>query len=195
LSCSASGIFAICCDLTRPTIMGRARTCPWTRMRPYRVLLRGQGVFFAAQSSADCSICMCEFDFRQAHRLPRTGNPGHGSGRIRPDRTADNPGNSTPEGGSGSTSGDAPIRPRLRRYRAHLFFDFFGVLDLTETPRRIATLRIRSGVRFMAFAISSSVLEALASSITRRSSLKDQPFRISRHSRPLRKAAKGSMIA
>jgi hypothetical protein len=51
------------------SIMGRARTCPW-RMRPYRVLLRGQGVFFAAQSSADCSICMCEFDFRQAPRSP-----------------------------------------------------------------------------------------------------------------------------
>jgi hypothetical protein len=31
---------------------------------------------------------------------------------------------------------------------------------LTETPRRIATLRIRSGVRFIVFAISSSVLEA-----------------------------------
>ena len=66
LSCSASGIFAICCDLTRPTIMGRARTCPWIRTRLYRVLLRGQGVSFAAQSSADCIICMCEFDFRQA---------------------------------------------------------------------------------------------------------------------------------
>jgi hypothetical protein len=63
---------------------------------------------------------------------------------------------------------------------------FFGALDLTETPSRIATLRIRSGVRFIAFAICSSVLEARASSITRRSSLNDQPFRISRHSRPLR---------
>ena len=57
---------------------------------------------------------------------------------------------------------------------------FFGALDLTETPRRIAALRIRSGVRFMTFAISSSVLEALASSITRRSSLNDQRLRIAR---------------
>jgi hypothetical protein len=63
---------------------------------------------------------------------------------------------------------------------------FFGALDLTETPSRIAALRIRSGVRFIAFAICSSVLEARASAITRRSSLNDQPFRISRHSRPLR---------
>jgi hypothetical protein len=63
---------------------------------------------------------------------------------------------------------------------------FFGALDLTKTPSRIATLRIRSGVRFIAFAICSSVLGARASAITRRSSLNDQPFRISRHSRPLR---------
>jgi hypothetical protein len=56
---------------------------------------------------------------------------------------------------------------------------FFGALDLTETPSRIATLRIRSGVRFIVFAISSSVLEALASSMTRRSCLNDQPLGIS----------------
>jgi hypothetical protein len=35
-------------------------------MRPYRVLLRGQGVFFAAQSSADCITSMAGFDLRQA---------------------------------------------------------------------------------------------------------------------------------
>jgi hypothetical protein len=35
-------------------------------MRPYRVLLRGQGVFVAAQSSADCIISMAGFDLRQA---------------------------------------------------------------------------------------------------------------------------------
>jgi hypothetical protein len=56
---------------------------------------------------------------------------------------------------------------------------FFGALDLTETPSRIATLRIRSGARFIVFAISSSVLEALASSVTRRSCLNDQPLGIS----------------
>ena len=32
LSCSASGISAICCDLTRSTTMRRARTCHWIRM-------------------------------------------------------------------------------------------------------------------------------------------------------------------
>jgi hypothetical protein len=47
--------------------MRRARTCRWLRMRPYRVLLRGQGVFFAAQSSADCITSMAGFDLRQAH--------------------------------------------------------------------------------------------------------------------------------
>jgi hypothetical protein len=36
-------------------------------MRPYRVPLRGQGVFFAAQSSADCITSMAGFDLRQAH--------------------------------------------------------------------------------------------------------------------------------
>src|SRR6266850_1447289 len=46
--------------------MRRARTCPWIRIRPYRVLLRGQGVFFAAQSSADCITNMSGFDLRQA---------------------------------------------------------------------------------------------------------------------------------
>ncbi len=44
----------------------RARTCPWIRMRPYRVLLRGQGVFFAAQSSAGCITNISRFDLRQA---------------------------------------------------------------------------------------------------------------------------------
>ena len=35
-------------------------------MRPYRVLLRGQGVFFAAQSSAGCITNISGFDLRQA---------------------------------------------------------------------------------------------------------------------------------
>jgi hypothetical protein len=58
----------LCFALTRPTTMRRARTCHWIRMRPYRVLLRGQGVFFAAQSSADCITSMAGFDLRQAAR-------------------------------------------------------------------------------------------------------------------------------
>src|SRR5258705_774522 len=36
LSCSASGIFAICCDLTRPTITRLARTFRSTRTRHRR---------------------------------------------------------------------------------------------------------------------------------------------------------------
>jgi hypothetical protein len=51
---------------------------------------------------------------------------------------------------------------------------FFLVVVLNETPRRIAILRMRSGVRFMIPAASSSDTFALASSITRRSSAKDQ---------------------
>jgi hypothetical protein len=41
-------------------------------MRPYRVLLRGQGVFFAAQSSADCITSMAGFDLRQAQEYAFT---------------------------------------------------------------------------------------------------------------------------
>jgi hypothetical protein len=48
---------------------------------------------------------------------------------------------------------------------------FFSVLN--ETPNRIATLRMRSGVRFMIRAASSKDFDALASSITRRSSAND----------------------
>jgi hypothetical protein len=32
-------------------------------------------VFFAVQSSADCIICMCEFDFRQAQGIVHGGAP------------------------------------------------------------------------------------------------------------------------
>src|SRR5260370_1301544 len=56
--------------------MRRARTCRWLRMRPYRVLLRGQGVFFAARSSADCITSMAGFDLRQAHPLFAIGIVG-----------------------------------------------------------------------------------------------------------------------
>jgi transposase InsO family protein len=50
--------------------MRRARTCPWIRIRPYCVLFRGQSVFFAAQSSADCIINMFGFDYDR-HRHGR----------------------------------------------------------------------------------------------------------------------------
>jgi hypothetical protein len=46
----------------------------WIRMRPYRGPLRGQGIFFAVRSSADCITNMSGFDLRQAH-LRKSG--GH----------------------------------------------------------------------------------------------------------------------
>src|SRR5258708_7341705 len=49
LSCSASGIFAICCDLTRPTTTRLARIA-----------------FCLPHFSADFIICTCVFDFGQA---------------------------------------------------------------------------------------------------------------------------------
>src|SRR6266481_2441083 len=52
--------------------------------------------------------------------------------------------------------------------------DVFFARDLNETPNRTDTLRMRSGVRSMMRAASSSDFFALASSTTRRSSAKDQ---------------------
>jgi hypothetical protein len=52
-------------------------------------------------------------------------------------------------------------------------FYFFLTAALNETPNRTETLRMRSGVRFMIRAASSRDFDALASSITRRSSAKD----------------------
>src|ERR1700730_12818217 len=53
--------------------MRRARTCPWIRTRPYRVLLRGPDIFFAAQFSAAASqICpdlICDSHKGQNWRL------------------------------------------------------------------------------------------------------------------------------
>jgi hypothetical protein len=66
LSCSASGIFAICCDLTRPTITRLARTFQPTRTRRRREQYMPLVAFCLRQFLADFIICMCEFDFRQA---------------------------------------------------------------------------------------------------------------------------------
>src|SRR5216684_3496336 len=66
LSCSASGIFAICCDLTRPTITRLARTFQSTRTRRRREQYIPLVAFCLRHFSADFIICMCEFDFRQA---------------------------------------------------------------------------------------------------------------------------------
>jgi hypothetical protein len=52
---------------------------------------------------------------------------------------------------------------------AILVEDYFFFSVLNETPSRIATLRMRSGLRFMIRAASSKDFDALASSITRRS--------------------------
>src|ERR1700720_2125460 len=67
LSCSASGIFAICCDLTRPTITRLARTFRSTRTRRRREQYMLLAAFCLCHFSADFIICTCEFEFRQAH--------------------------------------------------------------------------------------------------------------------------------
>src|SRR3981189_2229284 len=78
LSCSASGIFAICCDLTRPTITRLARTFQSTRTRRRREQYIPLVALCLRHSLADFIICMCEFDFRQAHAAgvgpPRASN-------------------------------------------------------------------------------------------------------------------------
>jgi hypothetical protein len=71
LSCSASGIFAICCDLTRPIITRLARTFQSTRTRRRREQYMPLVAFCLRHFLADFIICMCEFDFRQAQRAYR----------------------------------------------------------------------------------------------------------------------------
>src|SRR5258705_11256370 len=66
LSCSASGIFAICCDLTRPTITRLARTFQSTRTRRRREQYMPLGAFCLRHFLADFIILSCELDFRQA---------------------------------------------------------------------------------------------------------------------------------
>src|ERR1700681_3893862 len=70
LSCSASGIFAICCDLTRPTITRLARTFQSTRTRRCRALFMPLAALCRRHSSADFTTNMSEFDFQQA-QAPR----------------------------------------------------------------------------------------------------------------------------
>src|SRR5882757_1660445 len=78
LSCSASGIFAICCDLTRPTITRLARTFHSTRTRRRREPYIPLVAFCLRHFLADFIICMCEFDFRKAHAVTAvcTGSSG-----------------------------------------------------------------------------------------------------------------------
>src|SRR5882762_6559938 len=79
LSCSASGISAICCDLTRPTITRLARTFRSTRTRHRREQYMPLVAFCLRHFSADFIICTCEFEFRQAQvvAIDRTGQPLH----------------------------------------------------------------------------------------------------------------------
>ena len=64
LSCSASGISAICCDLTRPTITRLARTFRSTRTRRRREQYMPLVAFCLRHFSADFIICTCECEFR-----------------------------------------------------------------------------------------------------------------------------------
>ena len=66
LSCSASGIFAICCDLTLPTITRLARTFQSTRTRRCREQYMPLVALCQRHFLADSIIYMCVFDFRQA---------------------------------------------------------------------------------------------------------------------------------
>jgi hypothetical protein len=64
LSCSASGIFAICCDLTRPTITPLARTFQSARTRRRREQHMPLVAFCLRHLLADFIICICVFDFQ-----------------------------------------------------------------------------------------------------------------------------------
>src|ERR1700693_6169606 len=66
LSCPASGIFAICCDLTRPTITRLARTFQSTRTRRRRERYMPLVALCLRHFLADSIICVYVFDFRQA---------------------------------------------------------------------------------------------------------------------------------
>src|ERR1700674_380353 len=69
LSWSASGIFAICFALTRPTTTRLARTFQSTKTRRRREQYTPLVASWLRHFSADFIICMCEFDFRQAQQL------------------------------------------------------------------------------------------------------------------------------
>jgi hypothetical protein len=79
--------------------------------------------------------------------------------------------------------------------RAVLVADYFFFSVLNETPSRIATLRMRSGLRFMIRAASSRDFDALASSITRRSFAKDHDLGIGENAPFKRQSRQPSMFA
>src|SRR5258708_22016059 len=58
--CSASGISAVCCDLTRPTTTRLARTFHVTKTRSRRDQYIPLAAYLLRQLSADCIICAFE---------------------------------------------------------------------------------------------------------------------------------------
>src|SRR5580692_3710799 len=99
--------------------MRRARTCPWIRIRPYRVLLRGQGVFFAAQSSADCITNTSGFDLRQAQGTARRkGGSGNRGRPVKGESSGLNVAKGGGHGGSRTGSYDRRSRVMLAEERA-----------------------------------------------------------------------------
>src|ERR1700737_3393378 len=82
LSCSASGIFAICCDLTRPTITRLARTFQSTRTRRRREQYIPLVAFCLRHFLADFIICMVRQEKPDASsgrnsRLGKGNEPPH----------------------------------------------------------------------------------------------------------------------
>jgi hypothetical protein len=65
-SWSESGIIAICFALTRPTTIRLGRTCRSARTGRQRALFMPLAALCGRQFSADFTICMCEFYFREA---------------------------------------------------------------------------------------------------------------------------------
>jgi hypothetical protein len=84
--CSASGISAICCDLTRPTITRLARTFRSTRTRHRREQYMPLVAFCLRHFLADFIICTCVFDFRQAQATILLGKPVMFADQVFPGR-------------------------------------------------------------------------------------------------------------
>src|SRR5258708_4817135 len=73
LSCSGSGISAICFALTRPTTIRLGRICRSTRMRRHRALFIPLVALCRRHFSVDFITNMSEFDFRQAQLQEKGG--------------------------------------------------------------------------------------------------------------------------
>jgi hypothetical protein len=75
LSCSGSGISAICFALTRPTTIRLGRICRSTRMRRHRAPFMPLAALCRRHFSADFIANMSEFDFRQAQLCGQDSPP------------------------------------------------------------------------------------------------------------------------